>query len=213
MPEVKFYYAPGACSLSPHILLHEAGIPFSAHPMKSDKGRIVFPEEYRQINPKMKVPAISIDGVTITEGPAILTAISSLAPEKNLLGRTLLETAKVHEWLSWAASELHMAGFGHAFRPPRCSDDPASFDGIKAKGLECIQNCFAYIEENLNGIYAVGDDFTAADSYLFVFYRWGNVGELGMRERYPKFTALVENLVERGAIRETLEVEGFGSTL
>jgi len=67
MPEIKFYYAPGACSLAPHILLKEVGVPYEAISLKVGAVRHDFPESYRLVNPKMRVPAISIDGNTITE--------------------------------------------------------------------------------------------------------------------------------------------------
>jgi glutathione S-transferase len=98
MPSIKFYYAPGACSLAPHILLHEAGLPFTAIPMRASEARTTIPEDYRKINPKMQVPAITLDDLgTITENPAIATAIPSLVPEIALMGRTPIETARVYE--------------------------------------------------------------------------------------------------------------------
>ena len=214
MPEkVRFYYAPGACSLAPHILLRETGVKFDAIALRSSGTRVDFPEEFRRINPKMRVPVISLDEDTITEVPAVATAIANLAPDLQLMGRTLLDVARVYEWMNWLSGTLHGAGFGHLFRPQRFSDDPAAFDGIKAKALECIKDCFDSIEEKLTGVYAVGDALTAVDPYLFVFYRWGNEIGFKMQDNYPKYTALVSNLGERAAVKFTLEAEKIESTL
>jgi glutathione S-transferase len=101
MPSIKFYYAPRACSLAPHILLHEAGLPFTAIPMRASEARTTIPEDYRKINPKMQVPAITLDETdTITENPAGATVISNLVLEMGLMGRTPIETARAYEWMN-----------------------------------------------------------------------------------------------------------------
>ena len=216
MSSIKFYYAPGACSLAPHILLHETGLHFSAISMRGSEARTAIPEAYRKINPKMQVPAITLDETdTITENPAVATVISNTVPEMGLMGRTPLETAKVYEWMNWLSGSLHSGGFGHLFRPQRwtVTEDEAAFEGIKKKAREVIEDCFERIEEKLNGVYAVGDALTAVDPYLFVFYRWGNAAGFEMRERWPKYTKLVENLVKRPAVKAALKAENIESTL
>lgn len=213
MSSIKFYFAPGSCSLAPHILLRETGVEFEAIAMRADETRIAFTADFHRINPKMRVPVISLSGETITEVPAVATAIASLAPDMGLMGRTPLDAARVYEWMNWGSGTLHGGGFGHLFRPSRYSDDPGAFDGIKAKARECIKECFEHIEGNLTDVYAVGGALTAVDPYLFVFYRWGNVAGFEMKEKYPKYTALVSNLTQRDAVKASLEVEGISSTL
>jgi glutathione S-transferase len=102
-----------------------------------------------------------------------------------------------------------------SFRPQRWAiiDDEGSFEGIKKKAREWIEDCFEKIEDKLNGVYAVGEQLTAVDPNLFVFYRWGNAVGFQTRERWPKYTKLIENLVERPAVKATLEAENIGSTL
>ena len=213
MSKIKFYFAPGACSLAPHILLREIGAEFEAIAMRVDATRATFTEGFVHINPKMQVPVISLDGDTITEVPAVARVIASLAPDLYLMGRTTLDEARVYEWLNWLSGTLHGGGFGHLFRPQRYSDDPAAFLGIRAKALECIKDCFDSIEGKLADAYAVGGALTAVDPLLFVFYRWGNDTELEMQKHYPKYTALVSNLAQRAAVKATLEAENIGSTL
>ena len=100
----------------------------------------------------MLVPVISLDEENITEVPAVVTAIANLAPDMHLMGRKPLETVRVYEWMNWLSAVLHNQGFGCLLRPQRFSHEPAAFDGIKAKGLQCIEDCFGIIEENLTGI-------------------------------------------------------------
>ncbi len=213
MPQIKFFFAPGACSLGPHILLRETGVPFEAIANVVTQDKVEFTEELSRINPKKRVPVISIDGETITETPAVATAIAGLAPDMSLIGRTPLDTLRVYEWMNWLSGTLHGQGFGGLFRPERYSDDPAALDGIRAKALKHIKGCFDTIEGQLSGTYAVGDALTMVDPYLFVFYRWGNVVGFQMKEKYPSYTALISNLVQRPAVKEALEVENIPSTL
>lgn len=212
MPEIKYYYAPGSCSLAPHILLRDIGVDFEAVHI-NDLRFHSMPEDFRFINPKMRVPVIIIDGNTITELPAISVMIASLAPERNLLGRTMLETVRVHEWMNSLAGTVHSLAFKLVFRPLNYTNDSAGGPAIEARAREYTVELFGLLEGKLDGLYAVGGSFTIVDPYLFVFYRWGNDIGLHMKEKYPKFAALVTNLVLRPSVQHTLEVEKINSTL
>ncbi|RDW63481.1 glutathione S-transferase [Coleophoma cylindrospora] len=213
MPQLKFYYAPGACSLAPHILLHEVGLPFDAIANEVTQNGANFIEGFHRINPKMRIPVIALDGEVITETIAVMTAIANLAPEKHLLGQTPLETLRVYEWMAWLSGTVHGQGFGELARPERFSDDPAAHDGIRAKGHKTIVDCYDMIEGKLTGVYAVGDSLTLVDPYLFVFFRWGNGLGLAMKEKYPNWAMLVSNLVKRSAVEAALKAENIDSTL
>ena len=208
MAAIKLYYSSGACSLASHILLPETGMKFEAIKIDVKAGA---PEELRDINPKMRVPVLSLNGQTITETPAIMTAISQLAPEKHLLGKTNFETVRVYEWLNWLSGTLHAQGFGGLFRPHRFSDDPTVYEAIKAKCLKTIEECFDMIETDLSSVHAVGDSFTAVDAFLYVFWRWGaRSGTINM-EKYPKFLKLVVNLAKRPSFQAVVDAEGLES--
>jgi glutathione S-transferase len=184
--------------------------------MRPSTTRIALRDDIRIVNPKMQVPVIWIDGIIITEVPAVATAISNLAPELGLMGKTPMDTARVYEWMNWLSGTLHGGGFGHLFRPQRWSDDPAAFDGIKTKAVETIEATFYSIDEklSLSSVHAVGNTLTIVDTYLFVFYRWGN-NDIGfeMKAKYPKYTALVSNLVQRASVKAALNLEQIDSTL
>ncbi|OBT69901.1 hypothetical protein VE03_00665 [Pseudogymnoascus sp. 23342-1-I1] len=206
MAPIKFWYSTGACSLAPHILLNEAGVEFEPVQLNVHAG---YPEEFRHINPKMRVPVLSIDGETITENPAIMTAISQLVPDKHLLGKTNLEIVRAYEWMNWLSGVLHGQGFGGLIRYARYSDDPTTYEAIKAKALLTVQECFTTIDQDLSSEYAVGSSFTAVDAYLYVFYRWGASMGIDMKGKYPKYTALVVNLVKLQSVRDALKTEGI----
>lgn len=200
MTEIRFWFAPGACSLAPHILLKEVGIASDNIETAISIEGAQFPAGFERINPKMRVPVLSLDGEIITEVPAIATAIAALAPERHLLGRTPLETARVYEWMVWISGSVHGDGFGGLWRAHRYTDDPTAHDGVRAKAREKIAGYFTMIDEKLVGPYALGEVFTAVDAYLYVFYRWGRLIGLDMNRDYPKFAALGRLLALRPAV-------------
>ncbi|TVY68873.1 Glutathione S-transferase GST-6.0, partial [Lachnellula suecica] len=148
-PKIHLYLSPGACSLASHILLLETGLPFTITSQTTPDHRA--PESFRAINPKMRVPVLFLDDATITETPAIMTAISQLSPQHKLFGTSPMETVRVHEWLAWLAGYLHGLAFGSFLRPERYTDDEAAWPGIHEKGKRVIGECFEKIEGDLKG--------------------------------------------------------------
>ena len=207
MSEIRFWYAAGACSLAPHILLHEVGADFVGIETAVTPAGADFPEGFKSINPKLRVPVLSIDSEIITEVPAIATVISGIAPPRHLMGRDALETARVYEWMIWLSGSLHGNGFGCLWRPHRYSDDPAAYAGITGKAMQTIRDCFAMIEDKIAGPFAVGDAFTAVDAYLYVFYRWGNLIGIDLDRDYPKFAALGRALASRASFVKATTIE------
>lgn len=207
MTDIKLYFAPGACSLAPHILLHEADLAYTPIAFSAKEG---LPASFTSINPKMRVPVLSLDGQLITENPAVMTAISQLKPELHFMGKTDLEKVRVYEWMNWLSGTMHGQGWGGIFRPHRFTDDQAAFDGVKNKGARTVKECFVEIESKLDESgHAVGGRFTAVDAYLYVFYRWAGQLEWDLQEELPRYTALVRRVVERKAVRKTLDREGL----
>lgn len=199
MPDIKFWYGSGSCSLVPHVLLHESGLPFAATEISIARLE-TRSEAFSRINPKQRVPVIAIDESVITEVPAIATAISHLVPKLGLMGKTSTEQVRVVEWMCWLSGELHGQGFGGLFRPERFIDDPNQFEAVQAKARKRIIDCFKTIESRLSGSFAVGNGLTAVDPYLLVFYRWGSRNGFDMSEQYPAFTAYIQTIVAYPAV-------------
>lgn len=211
MPQIRFWYATGACSLAPHILLHEVGAEFEGVETAVTPAGANFPRGFEAINPKLRVPVLSVEGTIITEVPAIATMIASMAPAIHLMGRDTLETARVCEWMVWLSGSLHVHGFGCLWRPHRYSNDPTAYAGIKDKGVETIRECFALIDDRIVGPFALGDAFTAVDPYLYVFYRWGNLIGIELDRDYPKFAALGRALASRPSFVTATRIEKVDS--
>jgi glutathione S-transferase len=204
--ELRLFHSPGSCSTAAHILLKESGLPFSTEMINVMQG---FPVEFLHLNPKGRVPFLHMNGETITEMPAIMTAIAQLVPDKMFLGSTNLETVRCYEWFNFLAGELHAQGYFTLYRPHYFIDDEAACEHIQEKGRAKIDRCYGIIEEKLEGLHAVGVAFSAVDAYLLPFYRWGTANGFAMKEKYPKYTALVQNLAGMKSIRNVCEVEGI----
>lgn len=207
-PKLHLYMTSGSCALAAHIALQEIGLPFTTTDLHVQRG---YASEHLHLNPKGRVPIFDLDGELITESPAILCTISALAPEKHLLGRTPLEHARALEWMAWLSGTLHGQAFGCLFRPARfVGGEESMYEPVRATGRQCAIDSFKQIEEKLAGKeHAVGEAFTVVDAYLYVFYRWGNMLKMGMRENYPNYTRLVEGVVEREAVKKAIEAEGI----
>src|SRR5207237_752386 len=108
-PVMKLYFKPGACSLSPHIVLREAGLPFELVKVDTKAGLTAGGEDFKRINPKGYVPTLQIDeGQVLTEGVAIVQYLADRKPEAQLAPRSgSLERYRLIEWLNYIATELH----------------------------------------------------------------------------------------------------------
>ena len=179
--ELILYRQVGACSFIPHALLNELNISFPSIVLKFEDGLMTPADgsfsnaEFKKVHPRGFVPALKVEEQVITEMPAVLTYISDLAPEKQLLGTMQMERAKSHEWMAWLAGTLHGLGYGALWRPQRFTDDDTKniHKAISDEGLRTIMYCHERVEETLKGLHAIGDRFTAVDLNLYNFYRWG----------------------------------------
>lgn len=177
-PQLTLYRAKGACSLVAHILLRELSVPFTSVVMTFGANGVEGADgdlshaEYLKINPSGFVPALRIiedeKSEIITELPAILTYIASLAPDRQdqVMGKDGLERAKVYRWLCWLSGTLHGYGYGMVLRPGRFSDHVAAHPQIVKRGRKKVEECYARIERDLVGQWAVGKEWTIADVNL-----------------------------------------------
>lgn len=196
---MKLYYAPGACSQNPHIMLREAGLKFDlvkvdlgAH--KTDKGA-----DYYAVNPKGYVPALELDnGQVLTENIAIVQYIADQKPEAKLAPAPgSFERYRLQEWLAFISTEIHKA-FSPLFNPSTSEAD-------KKSAQEKILKRFDYVVKNLEGKqFIMGDHFTAADAYMFVMLQWANHHKLNVP---APLKAYGERLGARPAIQAALGAE------
>lgn len=193
---MKLYYAPGACSLSGRISLHEAQLPAEFERVDIKTKITEHGLDYAAINPKGYVPLLVLDdGETVSENTAILEFIAGI--DSNLAPGGPLGRTRLIEMLSWLSTELHVA-----FKPFWHSEDEAE----RAAAGEAVAQRLALIEQHINELYLFGPRFTVADAYLFVMLRWAMAFGVPMS---PQMIGYFERVAERETVRRALAEEGL----
>ena len=200
---IKLYYSPGACSFSPHVVLHESGLPFGTERVDLKTKKTESGADYDTINPKSYVPALIMNnGELLTEGPAIVQYLADLVPEKKLAPPSgTLERYRLQEWLNYISSEIHK-GFGPLFNPATPEEMKTA---IKAR----LAKRFGFAATALEGRdYLMGDTFTVADAYLFTMLRWTHSSGIDISP-WPALGKYIERVAARPAVIATLKAEGL----
>lgn len=200
---MKLYYSPGACSLSPHIVLHETGLQHEAILASTKSHQLQDGTDYYSINPLGYVPFLVLDnGDTLHEGPAIVQYLADLAPEKNLApANGTMARYHLQEWLNFIATELHK-GFGPLFNPSTPEDyKPA----VRARVLDRLQ----WVDGELaNKEFLMGDQFTVADAYLFTVTGWAQFVGVDI-SALSNILAYRERVLARPAVQAAMKAEGL----
>ena len=200
---MKLYYAPGACSLSPHIALLEAGLPYDLVKVDLRAKKLENGDDYLKVNPKGQVPALALDsGELVTEGPVIIQLIADKAGNNDLApARDSAERYKLLEWLNFITTELHK-NFSPLFQPV-IPDEVKNFfkDRLTAK--------FKFIDGELAGRdYLLGKQFSVADGYLFVMLAWADRMKLDL-SGFSNLSSYKSRIAARPKVQEALAKEGL----
>ena len=200
---MKLYYSPGACSLSPHIALKEAGLPFEAVLASTKTHALADGTDYYTINPLGYVPLLELDdGTRLTEGPAIVQYIADLVPEKHLApGNGTLDRYKLQSWLTFIGMELHR-GFGPLF-------NPATPEAYQTIAKDRLVSRLQWVDAQLAGRrYLMGEQFSVADGYLFTVSNWApRVGiDITALANLGAFRA---RMAARPAVQAAMRAEGL----
>jgi glutathione S-transferase len=200
---MKLYYSPGACSLSPHIVLIESGLAFEPVLASTKTHKLQDGTDYYTINPKGYVPLLELDnGERLTEGPAIVQYIADQVPAKGLApANGTMARYRLQEWLNFITSELHK-GVGGLFNAAMPEEAKAL---MKAKAAER----FKWVDSQLEGkSYLMGDAFSVADAYLFTVTNWTrHVGiDISALKNLGAFQA---RMAARPAVQAAMKAEGL----
>jgi glutathione S-transferase len=199
----KLYYSPGACSLSPHIVLREAGLPFSLVLASTKTKKLADGSDYLAINSKGYVPLLELDdGQRLSEGPAIVQYIADQAPATGLAPAAgTMARYRLMEWLNFITSELHK-GFSPLFTP-------GMPDEAKAMAQKKLGERLAWVDGQLAGKdYLMGDTFTVADAYLFTVAGWGKYVGVDI-SGLQNLAAYMGRVAARPAVHDALKAEGL----
>ncbi|HEY4082349.1 MAG TPA: glutathione transferase GstA [Burkholderiaceae bacterium] len=200
---MKLYYSPGACSLSPHIALREAGLPFELVLTSTKTHRLQDGSDYYGINSKGYVPLLEFDdGQRLSEGPAIVQYIADKAPASGLApANGTVERARLQEWLNFITTELHK-GFSPLFNAAMPEEAKVIF---RAK----LMDRFKWVDEQLAGKdFLMGERFSVADGYLFTVANWG--GHVGVDlSGFATLAAYRSRIAGRPAVVAAMKAEGL----
>lgn len=200
---MKLYYSPGACSLSPHIVLHEAGLAYTPVLASTKSHKLQDGTDFYTINPLGYVPVLELDdGTRLREGPAIVQYLADQAPHKNLApANGTLARYRLQEWLTFIGTELHKS-FGPLFTPGTPED-------YKPQVRESLLGRLQWVDGELaHKPYLMGEQFTVADAYLFTVSNWcGHVGVdiSGLKH----LAAYRERIAARPAVQAAMKAEGL----
>ncbi|HEY4039371.1 MAG TPA: glutathione transferase GstA [Burkholderiaceae bacterium] len=200
---MKLYYAPGACSLSPHIVMREAGIPVQLVSVDLATKKTEEGSDFKPINSKGYVPTLELpDGQRLTEGPAIIQYLADQAPARGLAPAAgTIERYRLQEWLNFLSSELHKQ-FSPLF-------DPASESSTKTRLAEKIGGRFDWITRQLGSRdYLMGSAFSVADAYFYTLLNWCRPVGIDLA-RWPSLAGYKARVEQRPAVREALKAEGL----
>ena len=200
---MKLYYAPGACSLSPHIVARELGIKVDLQKVNTKDKSMEGGGDFWQVNGKGYVPTLELDdGQRLTEGPAIVQYLADQKPESGLAPKNgTFERYQVQEWLNFLTSEVHKQ-FSPLFRPNTPED-------YKSIAKENLGKRFDWLDQQLKGKdYLTGKQFTVADAYLFVLTNWTKPTNIDL-SKWPNVQAFNKRVAARPKVKEAMQAEGL----
>jgi glutathione S-transferase len=200
---MKLYFSPGACSLSPHIAMYEAGLQFEAIMAPTKTHKLPDGSDFYAVNPLGYVPFLTLDdGRTLHEGPAIVQYIADQAPDKHLAPAAgSFERYKLQEWLNLISTELHK-GFSPLFTPNMPEE-------AKTMAKERLVSRLKWVDSELAGKqYLMGDQYTVADGYLFVVTNWGQYVGVDVSP-FANLVAYRARVGARPAVIAAMKAEGL----
>ncbi|MBS7806036.1 glutathione S-transferase family protein [Variovorax sp. PCZ-1] len=211
---LQLYFAPGACSFVPHVLLEAAGAAFEPKLVKIHKGE-QYSEEYKALNPKSQVPVLVTEGAVITQIVAITTFIAESFPAAKFLPSDPLQKARVLQTLAWMNNTVHPT-FTHIFMPQKFTPDAAAQATIKAHNVQLFAeqlreiNSLVAQAKATGGSYAAAayghDHLTALDAYVLTFNRWGSIAGIDPTQ-FTHSWAHIQTLAAHPAIAKVIERE------
>lgn len=206
--QLIFYYYPRACSLAVHIVLEESGLVYERRmvdlPTKQNSAT-----EYLAINPKGTVPALVVDGQTLTETQAILTFLGDIIGDGKFLPPTGdFRRYRAHEWMNFLSSSVHTY-IRSIFRSAAyAGESQVANDAVNAQGVNNLAGAVARVEGLLTDqVWSLGADFSVVDAYLFVMYLWTTDARISSVPERPNWEAVAKKVWQRPAVQRVISIE------
>lgn len=207
---MKLYFSPGACSLSPHIALQEAGAQFQTEKVDLKTKKTATGADFLKINPKGQVPTFQVEeGKILTEGAVIVQYIADKFPEKNLLPKYgTWERVKANEWLNYIASDIHKT-MGSLFAVDSMIPNKEGNEQFRMATKETMYRKFDYLATHLStNQFLLGTQFSVVDAYLFTCMNWHKPLAMDLT-KWPKLMGYMERVQTRPAVQTAMRAEGL----
>jgi len=202
---MKLFYAPGACSHAPHILLREAGLDFTIEKVDLATKKTETGADFRTVNPHGYVPALQLDnGAVVTEVAVINQYIADRVPAKKLApANGTPERYTLQSWLNFISSEVHKQ-LGAMF-------NPAVPEEYKAIVKEKLATRFETINAHLSKqAFLLGESFTAPDAYLYTVLNWAKYFAIDLA-KWPAIKSFMERVAARPSAQAAAKAEGLAA--
>ncbi len=207
---LKLYYAPGACSFVPHVLLEMSGANFEPTMVKLHKGE-QYNEDYKLLNPRSQVPVLVHDGNVITQIVAITQYVDMLFPGQHFLPTGHLARAQALSTFAWMNNTVHPT-FTHIFMPQKFTDQPEAQAAIKQHAIDQFRTMLGDLQDLVNRkseaghAWLAGEHFSPLDAYALTLTRWGTIAGIGP-EVHPELWTFVEQVAAVPAVARVIERE------
>ncbi|MEO9818999.1 MAG: glutathione S-transferase family protein [Paracoccaceae bacterium] len=204
---LKLYYSKGSSALAAHILLEESNALYQTQEVSIAKGEHLTPE-FSILSPKHRLPLLQTPDGLLTENPAILEYIAAAHPDCGLLPSGTFAQAQARSLAAYLCSTVHVA-FAHNKRGARWSDDGAAIKTMQAKVPDNLTAAAQYLEAQFsNGTWALGDQYSFCDPYLFLLSKWMQPVNLTLAS-FPKLAAHHAAMRARPATQKAMVAHGL----
>ena len=207
---LTLYYAPGACSFVPHVLLQASGAAFEPTLLKLHKGEQREPA-YLAVNPRGQVPVLVDNGTVITQIVSICLHLDARFPACQFLPTEPLARAKAIETLAWMNNTVHPT-FTHYFMPGKFTDQLDAQAALKTHAVVQYRQLMAELQQLLQTSQQAGQPWMSGarlgplDAYALTLLRWGSIAGINPAD-YPLLWSHVQRVAEDAAVKSVMERE------
>ena len=215
---ITLHYSPGTASFTPHVVLHELGVPFELRLVDRAAGAHKSPD-YLKLNPNGLIPALVDGDLVLYETAAICLHLADTHPGANLappLGS--VERAEFYKWLMWLTNTVQ-ANLIHYFYGHRLVDEGNTVATAQIKAHtqarvgECLTQIDAHLAAQTAGPWMMGAQYSVLDPYVWMVCRWTRGFSDRPARTYTHIGPYLQRSLQRPAMQRTIAAEQLSEPL